>query len=96
MQVNSLLFFSGRESDSRGSDRMRRYVQEKEFNFWIRDPVAKKPLFLMYSDPVSNDHLARLEGTERLVLVRGDQEIPTAYKVELFAYPEPAVFPVSF
>jgi glyoxylase-like metal-dependent hydrolase (beta-lactamase superfamily II) len=51
------------------------YVQEKEFNFWIKDPVAKKPPFLMYSDLVGNDHLARLEGTERLVLVRGDQEI---------------------
>lgn len=51
------------------------YVQEKEFNFWIKDPVAKKPPFLMYSDPVGNDYLARLEGTERLVLVKGDEEI---------------------
>jgi glyoxylase-like metal-dependent hydrolase (beta-lactamase superfamily II) len=51
------------------------YVQEKEFNFWMKDPVAKKPPFLTYSDPVSNGHLARLEGTDRLVLVRGDQQI---------------------
>ncbi len=51
------------------------YIQEKEFNFWIKDPVAKKPPFLMLTDPVGNDHLARLEGTDRLVLVKGDQKI---------------------
>ncbi len=51
------------------------YVQEKEFHFWIKDPVAKKPPFLTYTDPVSSDYLARLEGTDRLVLVKGDQKI---------------------
>ncbi len=51
------------------------YVQEKEFNFWIKDPVAKKPPFLMLSDAVGNARLAKLEGTERLILVNGDQEI---------------------
>lgn len=51
------------------------YIQEKEFNFWIKDPIAKKPPFLMLSDPVGNAHLGKLEGTERLVLINGDQEI---------------------
>ena len=51
------------------------YVQEKEFNFWIKDPVAQKPPFLMLSDPVGNAYLAKLEGTERLFLVDGDREI---------------------
>jgi len=51
------------------------YVQEKEFNFWIKDPIAKKPPFFRTSDPVGNAYLARLEGTERLVLVKGDKEI---------------------
>ncbi|OGP88188.1 MAG: hypothetical protein A2156_03775 [Deltaproteobacteria bacterium RBG_16_48_10] len=51
------------------------YLQEKEFNFWIKDPVAKKPPFLRVSDPVGNAYLARLEGTDRLVLVKGDQKI---------------------
>jgi glyoxylase-like metal-dependent hydrolase (beta-lactamase superfamily II) len=51
------------------------YVQEKEFNFWMKDPVAKKPPFLMLSDPGGNSHLANLEGTERLVLVNGDEAI---------------------
>ena len=49
------------------------YVQKKEFNFWIKDPVAQKPPFLMLSDPVGNAYLAKLEGTERLVFINGDQ-----------------------
>ena len=51
------------------------YVQETEFNFYIKDPIAQKPPFLMSSDPVSNSYLSRLEGTRRLVLVSGDKEI---------------------
>jgi glyoxylase-like metal-dependent hydrolase (beta-lactamase superfamily II) len=51
------------------------YVQEKEFNFWVKDPIAQKPPFLMMSDPVGNEHLVKLEGTERLILVNGDHPI---------------------
>jgi glyoxylase-like metal-dependent hydrolase (beta-lactamase superfamily II) len=51
------------------------YVQEREFKFYIKDPLAKKPPFLMSSDPASNACLAALEGTKRLVLVDGDREI---------------------
>jgi glyoxylase-like metal-dependent hydrolase (beta-lactamase superfamily II) len=51
------------------------YVQEKEFNFWMKEPVAKKPPFLMLSAPDRNANLAMLEGTERLVLTKGDQTI---------------------
>jgi glyoxylase-like metal-dependent hydrolase (beta-lactamase superfamily II) len=51
------------------------YVQKREFDFWIKDPIAKKPPFLIFTDPVGNGHLAKLEGTERLVLIDGDQEI---------------------
>lgn len=51
------------------------YLQQEEFRFWIKDPVAHKPAFAMVTDPVGNGHLAGLEGTERLVLVEGDQVI---------------------
>jgi glyoxylase-like metal-dependent hydrolase (beta-lactamase superfamily II) len=51
------------------------YIQEKEFNFWIKDPIVKKPPFLKFSDPVGNAYLAKLEGTKRLVFINGDQEI---------------------
>ena len=51
------------------------YIQDEEFHFWIKDPVAQKPPFLMVTDPVGNRYLADLEGTERLVCVKGDQAI---------------------
>ena len=51
------------------------HLQEKEFNFWIKDPISKKPPFRMVSDPVGNAYLAKLEGTKRLILVDGDQMI---------------------
>ena len=38
------------------------YVQEREFNFWMKDPVAKKPPFLLLSAPDRNADLAKLEG----------------------------------
>lgn len=51
------------------------YVQEKEFSFWIKDPTAKKPPFHMLSDLVGNSYLSKLEGTGRLIMVNGDQEV---------------------
>jgi len=51
------------------------YVQEKEFNFWIKNPLAKRAPFLHTTDPVGNRYLARLEGTNRLKFVRGDKKI---------------------
>jgi glyoxylase-like metal-dependent hydrolase (beta-lactamase superfamily II) len=51
------------------------YIQKKEFNFWIKDPIAKKPPFARVTDPVGNTHLAELEGTERLIMIDGDQTI---------------------
>jgi glyoxylase-like metal-dependent hydrolase (beta-lactamase superfamily II) len=51
------------------------YVQEEEFNFAIKDPIAGRPAFAATADPVSKAYLASLEGTKRLVLVKGDREI---------------------
>ncbi|MGQ9695167.1 MAG: N-acyl homoserine lactonase family protein [Thermodesulfobacteriota bacterium] len=51
------------------------YVQEKEYNFWIKDPMAKRAPFMQTTDPVGNRYLARLEGKERLKLIRGDKKI---------------------
>jgi glyoxylase-like metal-dependent hydrolase (beta-lactamase superfamily II) len=51
------------------------YIQKKEFHFWIKDPIAKKPPFTRVTDPVGNAHLAELEGTERLIMIDGDQAI---------------------
>jgi glyoxylase-like metal-dependent hydrolase (beta-lactamase superfamily II) len=51
------------------------YIQEDEYRFWLEDPVAARPPFRYVSDPVSTAYLASLEGTERLVLLKGDQQI---------------------
>ena len=51
------------------------YVQEKEYSFTFKDPVADRPPFRRFLDEKSKDCLAALEGTKRLVLVDGDREI---------------------
>jgi glyoxylase-like metal-dependent hydrolase (beta-lactamase superfamily II) len=51
------------------------YVQEDEFNFAIRNPIANRPVFAATADPNSKAYIASLEGTKRLVLVKGDREI---------------------
>jgi glyoxylase-like metal-dependent hydrolase (beta-lactamase superfamily II) len=51
------------------------YVQEKEFLFWIKNPLAKRAPFMHTTDPVGNRYLAKLEGTKRLKLIRGDKKI---------------------
>ncbi len=51
------------------------YVQEREFLFWMKNPIAKRAPFLQTTDPVGNRYLAKLEGTQRLKLIRGDKKI---------------------
>jgi glyoxylase-like metal-dependent hydrolase (beta-lactamase superfamily II) len=51
------------------------FVQEKEFNFWVKDPMAERAPFRHVTDPVANRYLASLEGKERLRLVNGDKEV---------------------
>jgi glyoxylase-like metal-dependent hydrolase (beta-lactamase superfamily II) len=51
------------------------YVQRKEFDFWTRNPIAKRRPFAWLSDELANRAVAALEGTNRLKIVRGDQQI---------------------
>jgi len=51
------------------------YVQEDEFNFAIKDPIARRPAFAATADPKSKDYIASLERTKRMILVKGDREI---------------------
>ena len=51
------------------------YVQEEEYRFWTDDPIAARPPFASVSDAASTDFLRSLEGTNRLVLLKGDQQI---------------------
>lgn len=51
------------------------YVQRKEFDFWVTDPIARRPPFARVSDPAAVQGICALRGSERLVLVDGNQEI---------------------
>jgi glyoxylase-like metal-dependent hydrolase (beta-lactamase superfamily II) len=51
------------------------YVQDREYRFWLNDPIARRPPFRHVSDEASTEYIASLEGTDRLCLVKGDQEI---------------------
>ncbi len=51
------------------------YVQEAEFHFAVKDPIAERPPFRATADEKSKAYLASLEGTKRLVLINGDREI---------------------
>ena len=51
------------------------YVQEDEYRFWVEDPIAARPPFKEVSDADGTAYLAALEGTERLSLLKGDQQV---------------------
>jgi len=51
------------------------YVQRKEFDFWTRNPIAKRRPFAWLADELANHAVAALEGTIRLEIISGDQQI---------------------
>lgn len=51
------------------------YVQRKEFDFWVKNPIARRKPFQAITDVEANKTISALEGTERLVIVDGDRTI---------------------
>jgi glyoxylase-like metal-dependent hydrolase (beta-lactamase superfamily II) len=51
------------------------YVQQKEYDFWQHDPALENPTLATLASRPGLDFLAGLEGTERLVLLEGEQEV---------------------
>ena len=51
------------------------FIQEKEFNFWLHDPIARRGPFVRVSDETANIALARLNDEGRVRCVAGDEEI---------------------
>lgn len=51
------------------------YIQDAEYSFALKNPVANRLPFRQSSDQKSKAYLASLEGTGRLVLLNGDREI---------------------
>src|SRR5262249_14489197 len=54
------------------------YVQKREYEFWVKHPVAKRKFMKTFADDRANKITADLEGTNRLVLVQGDLNIGPA------------------
>ena len=51
------------------------YIQEQEYLFWMKDPIASRPPFLHVASVESKSYLASLEGSAQLILLNGDQQI---------------------
>jgi glyoxylase-like metal-dependent hydrolase (beta-lactamase superfamily II) len=51
------------------------YVQEKEFDFWVNNPIAKKAPFAKVSDDRTMRAVAKLQETPRLQRLSGDTKI---------------------
>jgi glyoxylase-like metal-dependent hydrolase (beta-lactamase superfamily II) len=51
------------------------FLQEAEYHFWVKDPIASRPPFNISMNDSSNAYLESLEGSERLSLLKGDQKI---------------------
>lgn len=71
------------------------YIQRKEFDFWTLDPIAMRPSFAQESDLVAMQGLGALRGSERLVLIDGDQEILPGIKLLLTPGHTPALQSVA-
>ncbi|MFC1580667.1 N-acyl homoserine lactonase family protein [Thermodesulfobacteriota bacterium] len=51
------------------------YIQEEEYRFWIKDPLSKRAPLQFFVIDSYLEYLAALEGTDRLVLLKGDQQV---------------------
>jgi glyoxylase-like metal-dependent hydrolase (beta-lactamase superfamily II) len=51
------------------------YVQESEYSFWLKGPLIRRPVIKPFIDEAASSYLASLEGSPRLVFLRGDQEV---------------------
>ncbi|MEJ5375590.1 MAG: N-acyl homoserine lactonase family protein [bacterium] len=65
----------GMEVFPRAFPKARFYVQKKEFDFWMKNPLSKKKPFQTMTDFLANQALAKLQGSKQLVLVDGDCSI---------------------
>jgi glyoxylase-like metal-dependent hydrolase (beta-lactamase superfamily II) len=51
------------------------YIQEEEYRFWVKDPLSKRAPLQFFVIDSYLEHLTSLEGTDRLVLLKGDQQV---------------------
>ncbi len=51
------------------------YVQRSEYEFWMKDPLSRRPMFQFFLDAATREALAGLEQDGRLVFTDGDTEV---------------------
>jgi glyoxylase-like metal-dependent hydrolase (beta-lactamase superfamily II) len=51
------------------------YVQRKEYDFWVYDPISRRLPYASVADPVANKQFGDLRGSDRLVFIDGDQKM---------------------
>lgn len=71
----------GMEMFPRAFPMARFYVQKREYDFWTKHPFAKRSPFNRVTDDLAINAMAELEGTDRLVLLCGDQKIKPGIEV---------------
>jgi glyoxylase-like metal-dependent hydrolase (beta-lactamase superfamily II) len=61
------------------------YVQKREFDFCVKDPVCQRKPVVVLFDPAANKIVGDLERSDRLVIVDGD--VPLAPGIDLILAP---------
>ena len=51
------------------------YCQRAEYDFWLHDPIARRPMFSFFLDQTTRDSLVSLHDSGRLELIDGDAEV---------------------
>ena len=75
MHIHSHAYIVQSSTDPKAFPKATFYVQKKEYEFWVKHPVAKRPFMRFFADDRANRVLSDLEDTNRLVLVQGDMNI---------------------
>ena len=51
------------------------YIQEDEYQFWMKDPIAKRPPLALYFDEMLKPDIETIDKEGRLTLINGDHTI---------------------
>jgi glyoxylase-like metal-dependent hydrolase (beta-lactamase superfamily II) len=67
------------------------YMQKREFDFWIKDPISQRPAFKRTRSELGFKALADLAGGPRLIMVDGDKVIGPDMELLLLPGHSPAL-----
>lgn len=59
------------------------YVQKTEYDFWMKNPISKKPPFAKLRDEIANKALVEMDRTKRLHQLSGDVKLMPGIEILL-------------